>query len=310
MLLRPTILTTAPTTEKGARSSMRYFDSAQTEFLTMERRSWPFLYRMAEFYRYRTLLYYLVVRELKGRYKSSVLGFLWTLLNPLLMMLVFTIVFTFVVPNYSLPKYPIFLLCGLLPWNYFSASIMGSIHSVVGNANLVKKVYFPREILPIATVLAQLVNFLLALLVLFFLLIVFKMPLSPRWWMLPIVILLQTLFSIGLALILSAVNVYYRDTMMIMDVIIMAWFFLTPVFYPLDILPNNYEVLGLTLDVHRLMYILNPMASLINTYRDLLYLGTYTELDFFLRTAVTSIAMLVLGYWIFVRLSPTFGEEV
>ncbi len=278
--------------------------------LTPPPRPWAPIHRLMELYRFRVLLYYLVVRELKGRYKSSVLGFLWTLLNPLLMMLVFTVVFTVILPNYAVPQYPIFLLCGLLPWNYFSASVIGSIYSVVGNANLVKKVYFPREILPIATVLAQLINFLLALLVLFVLLLVFRMPLSPRWWMLPLVILLQTCFTIGLALVLSAVNVYYRDTMMIMDVVIMAWFFLTPVFYPLDVLPRSYEILGLSLNVHRLMYILNPMASLINTYRDLLYLGTYTEMDFFLRTAVTSLGVLVLGYWIFVRLSPNFGEEV
>lgn len=285
--------------------------SAHAEpILTPPRRPWAPVHRLMELYRFRVLLYYLVVRELKGRYKSSVLGFLWTLLNPLLMMLVFTVVFTVILPNYAVPQYPIFLLCGLLPWNYFSASVIGSIHSVVGNANLVKKVYFPREILPIATVLAQLINFLLALLVLFALLLIFRMPLSPRWWMLPLVILLHTCFTIGLALILSAVNVYYRDTMMIMDVVIMAWFFLTPVFYPLDVLPRSYEVLGFSLNVHRLMYILNPMASLINTYRDLLYLGTYTEMDFFLRTAVTSLGVLALGYWIFVRLSPNFGEEV
>ncbi len=266
--------------------------------------------RISELYRFRDLLYYLVVRELKARYKGSLLGFLWTLVNPLLMMAVFTAVFTIITPNTTVPKYPAFLLCGLLPWNFFSAGVMTSIGSVVGNSNLVKKVYFPREVLPIASVLAQLVNFLLALVVLFGLLFVFQSDISPYVYLLPIIILIQTIFVTGLALFLSAVNVYYRDTMMIMDVVILAWFFLTPIFYPLQILPQSYEVLGFTLNIHRLMYILNPMASIINAYRDLLYLGTYTEIDFLLRTAVTSLVVLVFGYWLFTRVSGNFGEEV
>ncbi len=266
--------------------------------------------RLQELYRFRDLIYHLVVRELRARYKGSVLGFLWSLLNPLMMMAVFTVVFTLIMPNNSLPNYPIFLLCGLLPWNYFSAGVMTGIHSVVSNANLVKKVYFPREVLPIASALAQLVNFLLALVVLFVLLFVFQTSLSPRLWMLPIVILIQTSFIIGIVLFLSAINVFYRDTMMIMDVVILAWFFMTPVFYPLDILPQSYDVMGHVLNVHRLMNILNPMASIINAYRDLLYLGTYTEIDFLLRTALTSFGVLVFGYWFFTRLSGDFGEEL
>lgn len=266
--------------------------------------------RIVELYRFRDLLYYLVVRELKARYKGSLLGFLWTLVNPLLMMLVFTAVFTIITPNNTVPQYPVFLLCGLLPWNFFNAGVMTSISSVVGNANLVKKVYFPREVLPIASVLAQLVNFLLALVVLFVLLFIFRADISSRLYLLPLVILIQTCFITGIALFLSGVNVYYRDTMMIMDVVILAWFFLTPIFYPLNILPESYEAFGVTLNIHRLMYILNPMASIINAYRDLLYLGTYTEVDFFMRTAATSIVVLLLGYWFFARVSGSFGEEV
>lgn len=268
------------------------------------------LHRLRDLYRFRALLYYLVVRELRARYKNSVLGFLWSLLNPLLMMLVFTVVFSLLNPNSSVERPAIYILCGLLPWNYFSAGVMTSIGSIVGNSNLVKKAYFPREVLPISSVLAQLVNFLLAFVVLFVLLLIFQTNFSPRLWMLPFVIVLQTSFIIGVALLLSAVNVYYRDTMMIMDVVILAWFFLTPVFYPLDILPRSYEWFGLEWNVHRLMYILNPMASLINTYRDLLYLGAYTEWDFLLRTAVTSVGMMLVGYWLFIRLSGSFGEEI
>jgi lipopolysaccharide transport system permease protein len=277
--------------------------------LPVQRRDSIF-YRVQELVRYRDLLLYLVVRELKARYKNSALGFLWSLLNPLAMMLVFTLMFTVIMPGNQIRAYPIFLLCGLLPWNYFTASVMSSMHTVIGNANLVKKVYFPREILPIASVLAQLVNFLLSLVVLFALMIVFQIDLSPRIWMLPIVIALHTSFIVGLALILSAINVYYRDTAMIIDVMILAWFFLTPIFYPMSTLPATYEAFGLVLDVPRLMNILNPMASIINMYRDLLYLSTYTTGDFLLRTAFTSLGIMFLGYWLFTKVSGNFGEEV
>lgn len=266
--------------------------------------------RLATLYRYRGLIYNLVLRELKARYKNSVLGFVWSLLNPLAMMIVFTIVFGVLWPNGSIEKYPLFLLCGLLPWNFFSNSVMGSINSIVDNGNLVKKVYFPRETLPIATVLANLVNFLLAFIVLFGVLIVFRANFSPWLWLLPVVILIQTCFTLGIAFLLSTVNVFYRDTMMIMDVVMLAWFFLTPIFYTVELVPATLEIGTLVIDLRRWLYILNPMASIINMYRDLLYWGYRTDFDFFLRTAVTALAVLAVGYWFFNRYSNRFGEEV
>jgi ABC-type polysaccharide/polyol phosphate export permease len=187
---------------------------------------------------------------------------------------------------------------------------MASVNSIVGNANLVKKVYFPREALPASTVLANLVNFLLGLVVLFAVLVIFRASFSPWLWLLPFVILIQACFILGIGLILSTLNVYYRDTAMIMDTVMLAWFFLTPVVYPITRLPDSYTVFGITLNVHRLVYILNPMASLIAAYRDLLYWGYRTDLDFLLRTAVTSLAILAFGYWFFVHFSSRFGEEV
>ncbi len=268
------------------------------------------LSHLVELVRYRELIVNLTIRELKARYKNSVLGFFWSLLNPLGMMLVFTVVFTVLMPNSQIRNFPVFLLCGLLPWNFFSAGVMTGTNSIVSNSNLVKKVYFPRTVLPIASVLANLVNFLLALVVLFVMLFVFRIRLSPFVWLLPVVILIQTCFVAGMALILSTLNVFYRDTLMIMDVVMLAWFFLTPVFYPIEILPRSYEFLGLSLNVHRLAYILNPMASLISTYRDLLYWGYRTDLDFFLRTALTALAVLAFGFWFCVRYSARFSEEI
>ncbi|CAN5633026.1 N/A [soil metagenome] len=267
--------------------------------------------RLYELVRYRELVRNLVVSELKARYKASVLGFVWSLLNPLAMMLVFTVVFSFLLTDKNrVEKYPLFLLCGLLPWNYFTTAVMGSVQSVVGNANLVKKVHFPREVLPIAGVLAQLVNFLLAFIVLFAALVIFRAHFSSWLWLLPLVILIQTCFALGIAFILSTLNVFYRDTMMIMDVIMLAWFFLTPVVYSAEAFPRAHLILGHIVDVRRWAYILNPMASLINMYRDLLFLGSRTDLDFFLRTTITALVVLVFGYWFFIRYSDRFGEEL
>jgi ABC-type polysaccharide/polyol phosphate export permease len=266
--------------------------------------------RLYELYRYRELIRNLVVSDLKGRYKNSVLGFVWSLLNPLGMMLVFTIVFGVLAPNQQIEKYPLFLLCGLLPWNYFSDGLMSSINSVVANANLIKKVYFPREVLPIASVLAQLVNFLLAFLLLFAALLIFRARFSPWLWTLPLVIVVQTCFTLGMAFLLSTLNVFYRDTMMVMNVVMLAWFFLTPIFYAITILPGAFGLFGLEFNPQRLAYILNPLASLINIYRDLLYWGYRTDLDFWVRTTLTSLIVLSVGYWVFVRYSDRFGEEV
>jgi ABC-type polysaccharide/polyol phosphate export permease len=239
-----------------------------------------------------------------------VFGFFWSLLNPLGMMLVFTLIFGVLTPNVQIEKYPLFLLCGLLPWNYFSTSVNGSLFSVINNSNLVKKVYFPRAVLPIATVLSQLINFLLAFVVLFAALLIFGANFSPWLWLLPLVLLIQTVFTVGIALILSTLNVFYRDTGMIMDVVMLAWFFLTPVFYSASILPQSLTVGDITINPQRLLYILNPMASLINMYRDLLYWGYRTDLDFFVRTAITAILVFSFGFWFFHRYADRFGEEL
>ncbi|MBO9394453.1 ABC transporter permease, partial [Caldilinea sp.] len=223
--------------------------------------------RIALLVHYRFLIYNLIVRDLKTRYRNSVLGFLWSLLNPLGMMLVFTIISPLLFRDQTIVNYPVFLLSGILPWNFFSASIMTGTNSVVASGHLIKKVYFPPEVLPIATILANLVNFLLALLVLFALIFIFGIPLTPWIWLLPVVILIQTTFTLGIVFFLSTLQVYYHDTLLIMDVVMLAWFFLTPVFYSASMLPTTYEVFGVTLNVQRLMYILNPMASLINMHR-------------------------------------------
>lgn len=265
--------------------------------------------RVTELYRYRELIQSLVIRDLKVRYKNSVLGVLWSLLNPLLMTLVFTIVFTLMIPS-DIEDYPVFFLCGFLPWSFLSASLTGATGSIVDNASLVKKVYFPREILPLSEVLSNLVNFLLALVVLFAVIFISQVGLTPAALMLPLIVLAQVMFIMGIALLLSTANVFFRDTQHILEIVLLAWFFLTPIFYPIKTLPESAQILGLTVDVQLWVRRLNPMASLVASYRDVLYWGEPTGWDFFLRTFVTCLVVMVVGYLVFCRFSSVFGEEV
>jgi ABC-type polysaccharide/polyol phosphate export permease len=224
------------------------------------------------------------------------------------MTVVFTVVFTLMIPS-DIPAYPVFFMCGFLPWTFLASSVAGATGSIVGNAHLIKKVYFPREILPLSEVLSNLVNFLVALIVLFGMLFVFQVGITPAVLMLPFIILIQMFFVLGMALFLSTANVFYRDTEHILAIVLQAWFFLTPVFYPITILPESANVLGMTVNIQLWARRLNPMASLIASYRDVLYRGQTTGLDFFFRTAVQCIGVLVIGYLIFCRYSSVFGEE-
>ena len=265
---------------------------------------------------YRDLLKNLVVRDLKVRYRNSVLGFIWSLLNPLLMMVVFTFVFTTLMPQGNFPDFPVFLLAALLPWNWCAAAVMGGTGSLVGNAHLITKVYFPRELLPISVVLSSMINYLLALPVLFGMIalihpgyetsIGLRPILGPSLLWLPLVIVTQFIFLAGLALFLSALNVFFRDTEVIMDVLVTAWFFLTPVVYRLENLAKSTEVIDW-------MYRLNPMAALIGAYRKILYFGEFgsiQDIGGLLRTLATACAVLVVGYLFFMRFSRQFGEEL
>ena len=250
--------------------------------------------------RYRELVRNFVIRDLKARYKNSFLGFLWSLANPLLMMLVFTIVFTALIPN-DIPQFPVFILSGLLAWNWCTASVVGGVYSITGNAHLIKKVAFPRELLPLSVVLSNGVNFVLALLPLVVIAWAYGKPPSFYLLLLPVVMVLQLIFLTGLALFLSALNVYFRDTESIIDVLMLAWFFLTPVFYTVDNLSQQYS---------RLIYILNPMASFISLYRLIFYYQAPTDLAFFLRMSAQAAIVFAIGYAFFLWRAPDFGEEI
>jgi len=226
---------------------------------------------------------------------------------------VLTVVFTVMAGSSRQPAYHVFVLIGILAWNFFSGSVVGATGSIVNNAHLIKKVYFSRAVLPVSVVLSNMVNFLIALPVFFVIAWLSGVPLSGRielTLLLPVVILVQVVFIIGVGMVLSTVNVFYRDTQIIMEVIMLAWFFLTPIVYPIEAVPETATILGLTVDLRRLLFILNPMASIIASYRDVLYWGRTIGADFFLRTTVTSFAILLVGYGVFDRYSRRFAEEV
>ncbi len=294
--------------KQGTRTTIRVVDSASG--LTTLSYVWKQgKLRLRELWSFRELVLNLVVRDLKVRYKNSALGVIWSLLNPLLMMLVFTAVFT-IMRGRAIDRFPVFVLVGLLPWQFFANSVSGATGSIVGNANLINKVYFPKEILVISGVLSNLVNFLIALLVLFPMLYLFHIPLTLWAILLPLMILIQFIFTLGVSFVVATANVFYRDVQMIMEVVLLAGFFLTPVFYSLDILPHSYMLFGVNLDVWRLTYYLNPMASIIANYRVILFDGVSPAFDFLSRTFVTSLFFLVVGLVIFYRFHFRFSEEI
>lgn len=269
-----------------------------------------------EVIRYRYLLQNLVKRDLKVRYRNSILGVLWSLLNPLFMMLVFSLIFGKLIPREDIRQYPVFFLVGLLPWNFFSGSIMSGTVSITSNAPLIKKVFFPRVLLPSASLLSNLVNFLIAFLVLLFFLFSSGIGLSIHALWLPALLLTQLLFALGLVLILSTFYVFYRDVVMILEVVMLAWFFLTPIIYPLDWLGPEQTIMGITFSPAVVMRWVNPMASIVDGYRTVLW-GTMGSsgpagMDpiYLLRTFATAVITFLIGFAIFTRSQHLFGEKL
>jgi lipopolysaccharide transport system permease protein len=281
-------------------------------------------HQLSDLINYRELIKLLTIKDVKLRYKGSILGFLWSLINPLMMMVVFYIVFVVLLPQPvsagckqtppvggSLAdiqaaqqckisnNYAPFILIGILAWNFTSGSIMAGMNSLLGNASIAKKVYFPREVLPISAVLAQFVNFMLALIPLTIVLLASGLIPSRFAVLLPVIFLSHILFLTGLALILSIVALYFRDLLVIMEVILQAWFFLSPVIYSMD---QIYK------DGAAVMYWLNPIASYIQTYRTLLFFNYDPGLDFTIRTCLTGVVVFLIGYAFFMFKRKQIGE--
>ena len=251
------------------------------------------------------LLRTMVIRDLKLRYRNSVLGFLWSLLSPLLMTLVFILVFK-VLTQSEIPNYPVFLMAGLLPWIFTQGSVAAGLHSVTGNANLINKIYFPRELLPLSVVLAGFIQFVVAYALLVAVLLVFRIELHATLVFVPVIMLLNLVFAAGLAMVVATVNVFFRDLQPLVEVGLLAWFFLTPIFYTLDIVPNT-SFLGL--DVHRWVFSLNPMATLVTDYRHVLTEG-YLPIRHTAVTLVVALFLFGVGWYLMRRFSHRFAEIV
>jgi lipopolysaccharide transport system permease protein len=283
--------------------------------------------KLRELWGYRELIRNLVLRDLRVRYKGSALGYIWTQLAPLLMMGVFWFVFSFIQPQ-QIAMFPVFLIVGLLPWNFCNEAVAGGARSVIDNANLIKKVFFPREVLPLVSVCSSLVNYLLSLPMMFLVMAVVQLlypPLreqgrllnfAPTIAYLPVLIGIQMLFLAGVALFMSALAVHFRDFVHLIGILLQFWFFLTPVVYSLDVLRVTIGGVALA----QVVRWLNPMASLIEFYREILYGNTVPgsqvptpglpALTSVLRVLITALVVLAFGYWFFQRRSGQFGEEI
>jgi ABC-type polysaccharide/polyol phosphate export permease len=257
--------------------------------------------QLRDIYRYREAVRNMVARDLKVRYSNSVLGVVWSLFSPLLMTLVYYVVFTFLVPS-GIQNFPVYLMAGLMPWTFFATSLVGTTLAVSSNGALINRVYFPREVLPLASLLSNGVNFLISLVLLFVVIALFRIPLSVSLVCLPVIVLIQAMFSFGLGLLLASLNVYFRDTQQLVDVSVLAWFFVTPIIYSIDVIHNT--------SLKLLVEIVNPMAGLVIAYRHVLYSGDWPELGLLAITALEAAVILIIGAFVFRRLSPAFAEEV
>ena len=244
---------------------------------------------------YRELIWALALKELKIRYKRSVLGFLWALLNPLLLMLVMTVVFSSIIGS-NTPHYAIFLLSVLLPWTFFAQSLAYAAESIVGNADLIKKVRVPKSVFPLAAVASNMINLFLSLIPLVLIVLVMRHPLHATWLFLPVPLLALTLFTVGATFFFATANVFYRDVAHILQVVLQVWFYVTPILYSIDIFPPQY----------RWLFKLNPLIFVLNDFRLSVYYGLLPKAQSILASFACGGIALLIGFSVFRRSQDKF----
>ena len=256
---------------------------------------------LAGFWQRRDLLWHMTVRHLRCQYKQSVLGYAWAFVNPLSQMLILTFVFSTILRFQSegLP-YPLFLFVGLIPWMFFSGAVSSATESVVGAAGLVTKVYFPREVLPTAAVFTKLVDLAFGLVILGALMIYYGEPPELTSWWLPVLFAIHTVFILGLSYPLAALNLFFHDVRFLVGVALTLWFYLTPVLYPVDLVPERYQI----------VYDLNPNSLFINAYRRVLLHGESPGLEKVLLGLAIAVVTFLIGYYLFKRMEPTFADRI
>ena len=261
---------------------------------------------LARLARYRGLIQSLVARELKARYRGSVLGFFWSFINPLLLLLIYSFVFTTVMPSTTegVQPYQLFMFCGILPWTWFSSSLSEAANSLIAGGNLIKKVLFPAEVLPIVSVLTNMVHFFLGLPILIAFLLVYQhypRPDNLLWF--PVAVIVQLVFTTALALILAALSVHFRDIKDILSNLLTLWFFATPIIYPW--FQPSVQKFHVFFDV-------NPFTHIAVTYQEALFFnqGPVGHWKWLLSLGAGSVLLFLAAYWLFDRLRDSFAEAV
>lgn len=253
-----------------------------------------------ELWQYREMISSLVKRDLKSRYKGSVLGFFWMFLNPLLQVFVYSIVFSTIM-RMDIPKFYLFLFVALVPWLFFSTCLSAGTTVIFSQQDMVKKIYFPREVLPIAFTLSQFVNMLLSFIVIFVVVFFSGIKIEPLALLyLPVIMLIEFVLALGISFLVSGLTVYFRDLEHILSIVSMAWMYLTPVVYPVEMVPEKLV---------KFIY-LNPMTSIVIAYRDILYYGRCPEMSTLLNATIMGALVLIVGRISFSKLQRGFAEEL
>jgi len=264
----------------------------------------PLFQEIKSIIKWHELLWQIVGREVKARYKQSILGFFWVILNPLAQMLVMSFAFSTIlrIPTNSSENIPysLFLFVALLPWNLFANSLSFSAGSLVSSGPLITKIYFPRTILVLATIIAKIIDFLFASIILIIFMIAYQIPITLNiLWVLPL-FFIQQIFTLGLSLFLAASNLLYRDIQYLLNMILLLWMYTTPVFYPVDLVPDKY----------RLIFQLNPMAVIINAYRQVILGGGEPKYSSIIIALVLSFIILLFGLSYFKSREKIFADNI
>ena len=250
---------------------------------------------LTNYKRYKPLVRELIARDLKVKYRRSFLGYIWSLLNPLLMMMVMSIVFSYIF-RYDIPNYPLYLICGQTLWNFFNESTNMAMYSVIQNASLIKKVYIPKYIFPMARVLSSFVTMSFSLIAILIVIIFTGTKITPTILLLPFPLLFLLIFSMGVGLILSSLSVYFRDIVHLYGVLTMAWMYLTPIFYPVSSLPE---------DVAKIVE-LNPLCSFVTFFREIVLYGHVPIAEMWINCMVSSAVVFLIGVVLFKKMQKNF----
>ena len=250
-------------------------------------------------YQYRELLKTSIKKDVGGKYKNSFLGVIWSFINPLLQICVYAIVFPLIMRN-NIENYTVFMVCGLIPWTYFASVINRASFVIVENGNIIKKVYFPREILPISLVTSETITFLISTIIIIGFVLFSGVGISYLIIFYPILLLTQYILLIGISLIVSSVTVYFRDLQHFIGVFLQLLFYATPIVYSLDIIPERF----------RWILKLNPMTYIIEGYRDIFYYKQMPAIKEILIVLAVGVIVAIIGYNIFNKLQKKFAEEL